>query len=383
MKKLKLQNVNKTYWIVQAVNNVSFEVEEGEFVVIVGPSGCGKSTLLKCMSGVEEIDSGKIFLDNKNITNTPPELRNIIMVWQHLALFPHLNVFQNIEFGLKIKEKDKLKRKRRVEELLELTDLKIHSRKYIDQLSGGEKQRVALARSLAVNPDILLLDEPFSSLDAAVALVLKNEIKTLKRKLGITFIMVTHNFAEAFMLADKIVIMNKGKIEQMGKPEDIYKSKNQFVNTYIGHHVSVDIFRGKKGMELVFEDMLNYPVCQFIAGGAGGGVSAHMPDFWKEYNKKRVAKKTLWRDLLAKGVFFPNYEKHRRDKKYLKETEYYEYRVMPKEIIHAPYVIFIYGEKVVNVIWAADPLAFMIENKEVSKNYQEYFKYLWRRGSEY
>lgn len=382
MSLLKLKNVTKKYEDVYAVRDINLSVNKGDFVVIVGPSGCGKSTILKSISGVTSIDKGKIFHNNKDITDFPPEKRNVSLVWQHLNLFPHLNVFENIEFGLKSKEKNKQKRKNTIDSLLKLIGLEKYKRKNVTQLSGGEKQRVAIARSLAIKPEVLLLDEPFSSLDAPVAISLKNEIKTIQKQLGITFIMVTHNIAEALMLADTIIIMDKGKIIQMGKPDEIYQSKNTFVNQFIGHQISVEILRGKKGLEVLFEDMLNYPLCQFIAGGAGGGVSTHMPEFWEKYNSKRVAKKILWQDLLAKDIFFPNYARHRSDKKHLKENEFYEFRVMPKEVTHAPHVIFIYGEKVVNVIWTDDPLAFVIDNKYVSENHKEYFKYLWTRSTE-
>tara|TARA_Y100000034_G_scaffold55646_1_gene68158 strand:- start:2220 stop:3365 length:1146 start_codon:yes stop_codon:yes gene_type:complete len=380
MKKLEIKNLSKSYENNLVLSNLSLEIEKGSFTVIVGPSGCGKTTLLKCISGVESQEKGRIFLDNTDITNDPPERRNISMVWQNLALFSHLNVYDNIEFGLGLKEKNSKKKEEIISNLMKLTGLEKYKEKFPSKLSGGEKQRVAIARALAINPEVILLDEPFSSLDAKIAIILKNEIKSLQKKLGITFIMVTHNIAEAFMLADKIIIMNNGKIEQVGKPEEIYKSKNNFVSKFIGHQVSVEVFRGIGGMKLIFEDMLNYPICRFIAGGAGGGVSSHMPKYWKEYNKRRVEKKILWQDLLAKKVFFPNYDKHRDDKKYLKEKEYYDFRVMPKEIKHSPHVIFLYGEKIVNVIWAKEPLAFMTENKHVFENHLEYFKYLWERS---
>jgi ABC-type Fe3+/spermidine/putrescine transport system ATPase subunit len=381
MQLLELKGIQKKFEDVLAIDNLNLSINKGEFVVIVGPSGCGKSTLLKSIAGVISIDKGKILHKGKDISKFSPEDREFSMVWQHLNLFPHMNVIENIEFGLKTKEKNKEKRDIVINQLLKLIGLEKYKTKNITQLSGGEKQRVAIARSLAVQPEILLLDEPFSSLDAPVAISLKNEIKNLQKQLGITFIMVTHNISEAFMLADKIVIMNEGKIVKQGKPEEIYKSKNTFVNQFISHQISVDILRGKKGMEILFEDMLNYPLCQFIAGGAGGGVSTHMPSFWKKYNKRRVEKKVLWQDLLAKNIFFPNYEKHRSNKSHLKENEYYEFRVMPKEVTHAPHVIFIYGEKVVNVIWEDEPLAFIIDNKYVSENHKEYFKYLWKRST--
>jgi len=380
MKKLKIKNLSKSYEENRVLSNLSLEIDHGSFTVIVGPSGCGKTTLLKCISGVENPEKGKIFLDNSEITQNPPEKRNISMVWQNLALFPHLNVYKNIEFGLKLKENNKEDTREKINNLLKLTGLEKYKEKFPSELSGGEKQRVAIARALAVNPEVILLDEPFSSLDARIALTLKNEIKSLQKKLGITFIMVTHNIAEAFMLADKIIIMNNGKIEQAGTPEEIYKSKNDFVSRFIGHQVSVEVFRGIEGMKLIFEDMLNYPVCRFIAGGAGGGVSAHMPKFWGGYNKRRIEKKILWQDLLAKGIFFPDYKEHRKNKKLLMEKEYYEFREMPEEIKHRPHVIFLYGEKVVNVIWAKEPLAFMIENKNVFENHLEYFRYLWARA---
>tara|TARA_Y100000389_G_scaffold169448_1_gene175751 strand:- start:10 stop:1071 length:1062 start_codon:yes stop_codon:yes gene_type:complete len=245
MKKyLSVKKVNKHFGKFQALKDVNFDVQEGEFVCILGPSGCGKTTLLRVIAGLESQSEGEINQNNKNISQLPPDQRDFGIVFQSYALFPNLTVKNNISFGLKTRKQNKDVIDRRVDELLNLVGLSDHINKYSAQLSGGEQQRVALARALAPSPGLLLLDEPLSALDAKVRQHLRLEIKNLQRKLGVTTIMVTHDQEEALTMADRIILMNKGVIEQEGSPQDIYsKPTTAFSANFIG---TTNLFKANK-----------------------------------------------------------------------------------------------------------------------------------------
>ena len=243
-KYLSVKNVNKHFGKFQALKDVNFDVQEGEFVCILGPSGCGKTTLLRVIAGLESQSEGEINQNNKNISQLPPDQRDFGIVFQSYALFPNLTVKNNISFGLKTRKQNKDAIDRRVDELLNLVGLSDHINKYSAQLSGGEQQRVALARALAPSPGLLLLDEPLSALDAKVRQHLRLEIKDLQRKLGVTTIMVTHDQEEALTMADRIILMNKGVIEQEGSPQDIYsKPTTAFSANFIG---TTNLFKANK-----------------------------------------------------------------------------------------------------------------------------------------
>jgi len=243
-KYLSVKRVNKHFGKFQALKDVNFDVQEGEFVCILGPSGCGKTTLLRVIAGLESQSEGEINQNNKNISQLPPDQRDFGIVFQSYALFPNLTVKNNISFGLKTRKQNKDAIDRRVDELLNLVGLSDHINKYSAQLSGGEQQRVALARALAPSPGLLLLDEPLSALDAKVRQHLRLEIKNLQRKLGVTTIMVTHDQEEALTMADRIILMNKGVIEQEGSPQDIYsKPTTAFSANFIG---TTNLFKANK-----------------------------------------------------------------------------------------------------------------------------------------
>ena len=243
-KYLSVQKVNTHFGKFQALKDVNFDVQEGEFVCILGPSGCGKTTLLRVIAGLESQSEGEINQNNKNISQLPPDQRDFGIVFQSYALFPNLTVKNNISFGLKTRKQNKDAIDRRVDELLNLVGLSDHINKYSAQLSGGEQQRVALARALAPSPGLLLLDEPLSALDAKVRQHLRLEIKNLQRKLGVTTIMVTHDQEEALTMADRIILMNKGVIEQEGSPQDIYsKPTTAFSANFIG---TTNLFKANK-----------------------------------------------------------------------------------------------------------------------------------------
>lgn len=236
---VKVADLTKTYGrgpsSVIAVNSVSFDVKAGEFVTLLGPSGCGKSTTLRLIAGLMEPDRGEIFIGGKNVTHVPSYKREIGMVFQDYALFPHMTVFDNIAFPLKIRKKSRAEIKRKVKDLLNLVQLNNVEDRYPFQLSGGQQQRVALARTLASDPKVLLLDEPLSNLDAKLRESTRLEIAKLQRKLGITTIYVTHDQEEAFAISDRILVMNNGVIEQEGTPLEIYENpRTDFVANFIG-----------------------------------------------------------------------------------------------------------------------------------------------------
>jgi iron(III) transport system ATP-binding protein len=232
---LRIENLWKTYGDFAALRDVSLRIRKGEFVCFLGPSGCGKTTLLRAIAGLEPQTRGQIFQDGRDISNLPASKRDYGIVFQSYALFPNLTVARNVAFGLENNGRPKAEISKRVKELLELVGLADKADRYPAQLSGGQQQRIALARSIAINPGLLLLDEPLSALDAKVRVHLRHEIKELQRKLGVTTIMVTHDQEEALSMADRIVVMNHGVIEQIGTPTEIYRHPaSLFVADFIG-----------------------------------------------------------------------------------------------------------------------------------------------------
>lgn len=232
---LQLTNVQKAFGQTVAVRDVNLQVARGEFVSFLGPSGCGKTTTLRMIAGFEHPTSGAIAIDGVEVTGKPPNQRNIGMVFQSYALFPNMTVANNIGFGLKVAGKSAQEIKTRVEEMLGLIKLETLGNRYPYQLSGGQQQRVALARALAIRPQLLLLDEPLSALDAKIRVALRNEIRTIQRKLGITTIYVTHDQEEALSLSDRVVVMNEGRMEQIGAPFEIYNfPRTAFVASFVG-----------------------------------------------------------------------------------------------------------------------------------------------------
>lgn len=232
---LQVNKLWKHYGNFAALKEVSLEIEEGEFVCFLGPSGCGKTTLLRAIAGLDPQSRGEIVQGGQTISRLPPEQRDFGIVFQSYALFPNLTVAQNIAYGLRSLKKSRQQVEQKVSELLETIGLPDMAHKYPAQLSGGQQQRIALARALATEPSLLLLDEPLSALDARVRLHLRQEIRSLQRKLGITTIMVTHDQEEALAMADRIVVMNHGIIEQVGTPEQVYRRPvNAFVANFVG-----------------------------------------------------------------------------------------------------------------------------------------------------
>lgn len=233
---LQLTNVYKTYDNgTPAVIDFNLDVEKGEFIAFLGPSGCGKSTTLRMISGFETITSGDLMIRGKRVNDQLPEKRPTSMIFQNYALFPHMNVRQNVMFGLEVKNMPREQANRKVDEILEKLGLSAIADMPTARLSGGQRQRIALARSLVVEPDILLLDEPLGALDANLRKSIQNELKLLQRDLGITFVFVTHAQSEALALSDRIVVMNAGRIEQISPPRELYtRPCSQFVARFIG-----------------------------------------------------------------------------------------------------------------------------------------------------
>lgn len=232
---LKVENLRKQYGRRVIVKDISLEVEEGEFLTFLGPSGCGKTTILRCISGLEQVTSGKIYICDKDVTNLDPTKRQVNTIFQSYALFSHMTIEQNIAFGLKMKHVPKNEINKRVKEMLKLIKLDGYEKRKPNQLSGGEQQRVAIARALVNKPKVLLLDEPLSALDRKLQKQMEIELKRLQKKMGITFIYVTHNQDEALTMSDRIIILKNSKIEQCDTPENIYKHpKTLFVADFIG-----------------------------------------------------------------------------------------------------------------------------------------------------
>jgi len=245
--RLKLSRVTKEFpdrggmGNVKAVNDISLDIHAGEFLTLLGPSGCGKTTTLRLIAGFEMPSTGQILLDKDDITTQPPNKRDMALVFQNYALFPHMSVFDNVAYGLQTRGISKEEIKQRVEAVLKLMSLDELGKRRPNQLSGGQQQRVALARSLVVEPRILLFDEPLSNLDAKLRMQMRGEIHRLQRRLRITSIYVTHDQIEAMALSDRIVVMNKGRIEQIGTPDEIYRTPStRFVADFIGRANFVD-----------------------------------------------------------------------------------------------------------------------------------------------
>jgi putative spermidine/putrescine transport system ATP-binding protein len=234
---LDLIDLEKKYGETLAVRGINLSLPENTYCCLLGPSGCGKTSLLRMIAGHEDITSGTVLLDNQDISNEPPAARSTSMMFQSYALFPHLKVIDNVAFALKIMGVSKTERHARAMELLESVQLHSMSQRYPSQLSGGQQQRVALARALITKPKLLLLDEPLSALDPFLRIEMRSELKLLQRQLGITFVHVTHSQEEAMALADVILVMNDGKVEQQGSPIELFtKPRNTFVARFIGGH---------------------------------------------------------------------------------------------------------------------------------------------------
>lgn len=248
---LSLTNISKQFADSYAVQDFNLDVDKGEFVSFLGPSGCGKTTTLRMVAGFETPTSGTITLDGADLTNKSPNQRNMGMIFQSYALFPNMTVFQNIAFGLRVRQVKDADVKDRVREMVSLVNLEPHVHKYPFQLSGGQQQRVALARALAIRPNVLLLDEPLSALDAKIRVNLRAQIREIQKRLGITAIFVTHDQEEALSISDRIVVMYEGNVEQVGTPFEIYNfPRTPFVANFVGslNTANAEVIDPEKGL---------------------------------------------------------------------------------------------------------------------------------------
>ena len=234
---VEFDSVVKKFGDFTAVERINFTIDEGEFVAIMGPSGCGKTTTLRMLAGLEVPSEGEVLMQGRVMNTVPAHERDTPLVWQSLALFPFLNARENVEFGLQMRGVDKVTRRKKALDWLDRLEIGEFAERDISSLSGGQKQRVALARSLVTEPKILLLDEPLSALDANLVIRMQSMLTRLQRELGITFVYVTHSQSEAFAMADRVVIMSRGQIAQIGAPKDIYRAPdNRFVAEFVGRN---------------------------------------------------------------------------------------------------------------------------------------------------
>jgi putative spermidine/putrescine transport system ATP-binding protein len=232
---VELTGLHRSYGPVHALDDLSLRLAPGELVALLGPSGCGKTTALRCLAGLEDPDSGRIEVDGKDLTRVPTNKRDLGMVFQAYSLFPHLTTRQNVEFGLQLRRQSSQQRRTRAAEMLELVGLSTEADRYAHQLSGGQQQRVALARALAIEPQVLLLDEPLSALDAKVRVQLRDEIRRIQLDVGTTTLFVTHDQEEALAVADRVGVMRSGRLEQIAAPEELYsRPVNDFVADFVG-----------------------------------------------------------------------------------------------------------------------------------------------------
>ncbi len=253
MAEVTLENVNKSYGGVPALTDVSLSIADGAFVVFVGPSGCGKSTLLRSIAGLEDIQSGKVCIGGQDVTETAPSDRDVAMVFQSYALYPHMSVRQNVEFGMKVNKVPREERERRIAEAGRVLQLEEYLDRKPSQLSGGQRQRVAIGRAIVKDPKVFLFDEPLSNLDAKLRIQMRIELEALHKQLGATMIYVTHDQVEAMTMADTIVVLNEGRVEQVGAPLDLYHHpQTEFVAGFIGSPAMNFLDReqlGKKGAD--------------------------------------------------------------------------------------------------------------------------------------
>src|SRR5438094_6309009 len=265
MADVALRDVVKRFDEVEAVRNISLNIPDSEFVVLVGPSGCGKSTTLRMIAGLEEVTEGEILIGGNVVNDVPPKDRDIAMVFQNYALYPHMTVFENMSFGLRLRRTPKAEIRARVEQAAKILDITELLDRRPKQLSGGQRQRVAMGRAIVRNPKVFLFDEPLSNLDAKLRVQMRTEIKRVHQKVTVTTVYVTHDQVEAMTLADRVVVMNGGRIDQVGTPHDLYhRPKTRFVAGFIGsptmNFIPCGLAQNGAGLTLQISDKLSFPV---------------------------------------------------------------------------------------------------------------------------
>ena len=283
---IRFENVTKRFGKMVAVDNVTLSIEEGEFFALLGPSGCGKTTLLRMLAGFETPTEGRILIDGQDISHVPPNKRPVNMVFQSYAVFPHMTVAENVGYGLKVDGVGAAERAQRVEQALALVKLDGFEDRKPDQMSGGQRQRVALARALDKRPRVLLLDEPLSALDAKLREAMRSELALLQEKVGITFLIVTHDQDEALAMASRCAVMNRGLLQQVATPSDLYEYPNsRFVADFIG---SVNLFEGKLSVDEPDHAVIDSPELPapiFLDHGVTG---AHQSSLWVALRPEKI-----------------------------------------------------------------------------------------------
>ena len=270
---LELKEIKKSFTEGEAVlDNISLEISKGEFITLLGSSGCGKTTTLRIIAGLEQPDAGSVWLDGREVTGLEPNQRDVNTVFQNYALFPHMNVAENIGYGLKLKKVPKSEIRKKVSQMLELVQLEGYEKRKPSELSGGQKQRVAIARALVNNPKVLLLDEPLGALDLQLRRAMQIELKHLQKKLGITFIYITHDQEEAINMSDRIAVMRDGRIEQIGTPDEIYNHpKTSYVATFVGNanilHGVAESIQGENAIVKIGTSQQNTGAKQHLTAG--------------------------------------------------------------------------------------------------------------------
>lgn len=288
---LQLKNLTKQFDKNNGIENVNLDIKEGEFITILGPSGCGKTTTLNLIGGFLKADSGDILLEGKSILNLPPEKRPLSTVFQSYALFPHMNLIENVSYGIRFSRNEKKKKAQKIaQEYIDIVGLARYEKSMVGNLSGGQQQRVALARAMATNPKLLLLDEPLSNLDAGLRVKMREELKELQKRFNITMIFVTHDQEEALSLSDRIVVMDKGHVVQVDTPENIYFSpKNEYIGSFIGKS---NIIKNSKG-----EKLLVRPENINIKLNSNGEYKIKNKKFMGQYTEYSIVKDDIFLDV--------------------------------------------------------------------------------------
>ena len=303
---MKLQNITKIFGKTLAVDDVSLEIKNGEFLTLLGPSGCGKTTILRIVAGLENVTSGNVHLEDVDITNLNPTKRDISIMFQDYALFPHMTIIENVSYGLRMRGIGKTAREKRAIEWLEIMQLSNTQNRFPSELSGGQKQRVALARALITNPKILLLDEPLSALDANLRIRLREELRKIHKQIGTTFICVTHDQEEAMALSDRIAILKDGQIEQIGTPNELYdKPASEFVANFFGKCALWPIIKNKQNTKKSLLENTNLPCKSVIIADTNTARAVIRPEFL-EISEQQITSKNQIKakvlDILTKGT---------------------------------------------------------------------------------
>ena len=303
---MKLQKITKIFGKTLAVNDVSLEIENGEFLTLLGPSGCGKTTILRIIAGLENVTSGVVQLEGVDITNLNPTKRDISIMFQDYALFPHMSIIENVSYGLRMRGIGKTEREKQAAKWLETMQLSNTQNRFPSELSGGQRQRVALARALITNPKILLLDEPLSALDANLRIRLREELRKIHRLIGTTFICVTHDQEEAMALSDRIAILKDGQIEQIGTPNELYdKPTSEFVANFFGKCALWPINKSKKETEKSLLEHTNLHFKTTIMPDSKTARAVIRPEFLEIAEQQITSKNQLKAkvlDILTKGT---------------------------------------------------------------------------------